>query len=93
MRREAVQLAGDCRHTLNLPDQKAFFVSELVVIGSIFKKSGEKVEKSLAVIDEDSLHSGRLVRVCNKNLPGGSGSQFIRTWSNQLTLKTWNPSY
>jgi hypothetical protein len=35
---------GKLRHGLNLPDKKAFLIGELIILGSIFEKFGQKVQ-------------------------------------------------
>ena len=52
----------------NLPYQEAFLVDELVVLGAIFEKRGEKPQELFAVADENALDSDGFVRIRHKNL-------------------------
>lgn len=50
-------------HLLDLPDQKALLVDELLVFRAVFEECGEKAEKLFAVADENLLHCQGLVGV------------------------------
>lgn len=55
-------------HGLNLPNEKALFVCELVIVGSILQEFWQKVQESLPVVHEDPLHSYGFMGVCNEHL-------------------------
>lgn len=64
-------LSGHCRYRrqqLNLSDQEAFFVRELVIVCPIVQERRQEPEQPVPVVDQDLLHGQRLVRICNKHL-------------------------
>ena len=56
------------RKDLDLPDQKALLIHELIIICPVVQEGRKKSEKPVAVGHEDPLDGGRFVRVCNEDL-------------------------
>jgi hypothetical protein len=52
----------------NLAHQEALLVRELVVICSIFQEFGQESQKPVSIVDENSLHRHRFVRVGDEYL-------------------------
>lgn len=77
----------------DLSHQETLLVRELVVVRSVLQKFRQESQQSVAVVDEDSLHSHRFVRIGHKHLYRQSMRDPPLDCQVQHTLKTWNPSY
>jgi hypothetical protein len=53
---------------LNLPDQEAFLVDELLVLGPVLEERGQEPQELLAVAHQYLLHRERLVWIGDKHL-------------------------
>lgn len=61
-------LDGFIGEFLNLADQEALLVRELVVLRPVFEELGQESQKSVPIVDEDSLHLHRFVWVGDEYL-------------------------
>lgn len=52
----------------NLAHQEALLIRELVVIRPVFQEFGQESQKSVSIVDENSLHRHRFVRVGDEYL-------------------------
>jgi hypothetical protein len=79
------------RQHLNLPDQKALLVRELLVVSAVVEERRQELEQLFAVVDEDLLHGDGFVGVGDKYLGCQRASYLLRPLT-LLTLNTWNAS-
>ena len=73
-------------HILDLFDEVGLLIVELVVLGAVVVKLGQKVDELVSIAQKDLLDGPRLVRVGHKHLAGAASRVFALFRSDKIII-------